>query len=260
MGVPVVVFSVTHLDLFSGIAGFALAARWTGKIDTVAFCEIDPFCRLVIEEHFRGVPIHGDARTFRGDRFPEVDIITGGFPCQDVASANRNATGLQGKRSGLWYEMFRIIAECRPRYVVIENVRDLRRNGLNIILSNLTDIGYDAEWHSLAASEYGACHKRERVFAIAYPGYQPSLQANPIFSPERAERFAWHDACRSDWRCLSESDWSLPKSEGFSFHDGLPSKLDSSHKGALKAYGNAIDPRVAYPIMMSILEVDQCTA
>lgn len=160
-----------HLDLFSGIGGFALAARMVGGINTIQFCEINPYCQKVLQKNFSGVPIHDDITTFTAEP-GQYDLITGGFPCQDISSANPNGRGLEGKRSGLFYELMRIVCECRPRYIVLENVAAMlsKYNGrvMGSVLWALSESGYDAEWQTISAASVGAPHLRERVFIVAY--------------------------------------------------------------------------------------------
>jgi len=159
---------LTVLDLFSGIGGFSLGLERTGGFRTVAFCEIDPFCRLVLAQHWPGVPIHDDARTLTADHLPAIpDVIVGGFPCQDISVAGKGA-GLAGERSGLWREYARLIGEIRPRYVLVENVAALLGRGLGDVLGDLAALGYDAEWHCIPASAVGAPHRRDRVWIVAY--------------------------------------------------------------------------------------------
>ena len=159
------------LDLFSGIGGFSLGLERAG-MTTAAFCEIEPFCRAVLAKHWPGVPIYDDVRTLTGERLAadgiSVDVICGGFPCQDISLAGRGA-GLSGERSGLWFQYHRIISEVRPRWVVIENVPALRSRGLDVVLGGLATLGYDAEWHLIPASAIGAPHQRDRVWILAYP-------------------------------------------------------------------------------------------
>lgn len=161
-----------HLDLFSGIGGFALAARMVGGIETHQFVEIDPYCQKVLAKNFKGVPVHGDIRSFT-TALGSFDIITGGFPCQDISAANRNGRGLEGERSGLFYELMRVVRECRPRFVVLENVENLLRidrgRAMGAVLWELSESGFDAEWQVVSASSVGAPHRRERVFIVAYP-------------------------------------------------------------------------------------------
>ena len=155
------------LDLFSGIGGFALASHWVG-FETAQFVEIDPFCQKVLAKNFPGVPIHDDITTFTATR-GQFDIITAGFPCQDISSANPNGRGLEGERSGLFFEVVRLIRAIRPRFVVLENVPALLTRGLDRVLWEIAESGFDAEWQIISASSLGAPHRRERIFIVAYP-------------------------------------------------------------------------------------------
>jgi DNA (cytosine-5)-methyltransferase 1 len=156
------------LDLFSGIGGFSLGLERAG-MKTIAFCEIDKKAQLVLKKHWPDVPIFEDVSTLKKEDIHEqVDVICGGFPCQDISVAGRGA-GLEGARSGLWYEFHRLIKEIRPRYAIIENVSALRSRGLDKILGSLAEIGYDAEWHCIPASAVGAPHQRDRIWILAYP-------------------------------------------------------------------------------------------
>ena len=162
-----------HLDLFSGIGGFALAARWVGW-ETVGFCEIDPYCQKVLRKHWPDVPIHEDIRELDGQNYKgAVDIITGGFPCQDISLAGKGA-GIDGERSGLWSELARLIGEIRPAYAVLENVSALLGRGLERVAGDLAEIGYDSEWHCIPASAVGAPHRRDRIWIITYAGHAKS--------------------------------------------------------------------------------------
>ncbi len=160
------------LDLFSGIGGFSLGLERTGGFQTVAFCEIEPFPRAVLKEHWPDVPCYEDVRTLTADQLRSdgiaVDVICGGFPCQDISYAGGGA-GLEGARSGLWSEIARLVSELRPQYVIVENVSALLSRGLGRVLGDLAEIGYDAEWHCIPASAVGAPHRRDRIWIIAYP-------------------------------------------------------------------------------------------
>ena len=123
---------MTVFDLFSGIGGFSLGLERAG-FTTHYFCEIDPYCRGVLAKHWPHVPIFEDVRTVRGADIEGVDLLCGGFPCQDISLAGKGA-GLSGDRSGLWFEYARLIDEIRPRYVLIENVSALRSRGLDQVL------------------------------------------------------------------------------------------------------------------------------
>jgi DNA (cytosine-5)-methyltransferase 1 len=164
------------LDMFSGIAGFSLAARWTGQIETVQFCEIDPFCCAVIAKNFPGVPIDHDINDF--DARPllgTIDILCGGFPCQGNSDAGKGA-GLQDARSGLWFQLLRVICECRPRVCLIENVPGIRtkpgeRDGetaIDTVLRGLEEAGYLCGAFVVGADDAGATHRRKRVWIVAY--------------------------------------------------------------------------------------------
>jgi len=168
------------LDLFAGIGGFTYGFDKTGCYNTVAFCEWDASCQLVLKKNYPTVPIYGDISNLcYQDGFlksvddnlttkTNIDVITGGFPCQDISYAGKGA-GLEGERSGHWYEYLRLIKEIRPKGVVIENVSALRTRGLDTVLQNLNEVGYDAEWHCIPASYFGACHQRDRIWILAYP-------------------------------------------------------------------------------------------
>ena len=133
------------------------------------FCEIDPFCRSVLARHWPDIPLYEDVNTLKGSELPPVDVLCGGFPCQDVSQGGKHAGIKKGTRSGLWLEYARLIGEIRPRYVIIENVRGLLARGIEIVLQDLAEIGYDAEWEVLSAAALGAPHRRERVFVVAFP-------------------------------------------------------------------------------------------
>jgi DNA (cytosine-5)-methyltransferase 1 len=158
------------LDLFSGIGGFSLGLERAG-MRTVAFCEINPFCRRVLRKHWPEVPIYDDIRQLTARRLAAdgiaADVLCGGFPCQDISNAGRGA-GMDGERSGLWAEYARLLGELRPRYVIVENVAALLGRGLGRVLGDLAALGFDAEWHCIPASAVGAPHRRDRIWIVAY--------------------------------------------------------------------------------------------
>lgn len=153
------------LDLFSGIGGFSLGLERCG-MRTVAFCEIDPFCREWLAQQWPGVPVFPDVRELDGRAVGHVDIVCGGFPCQDVSAAG-NQRGLAGERSGLWFEMCRIVCEVRPAWVIVENVTALRTNGADQVLGDLENAGYAGWPFVVGADDIGAPHRRKRVWIIA---------------------------------------------------------------------------------------------
>lgn len=164
------------LDLFSGIGGFSLGLERAG-MKTVAFCEIEEYPCKVLTKHWPDIPIYNDVRELtydrlRADGITGIDVITGGFPCQDISLAGKQA-GIDGERSGLWSECARLLREIRPRYAIFENVTALisgeRGKWFERVLWDISQVGYDAEWHCIPASAVGAPHRRDRVWIICYP-------------------------------------------------------------------------------------------
>lgn len=154
-------------SLFAGIGGFDLAAERVG-FQVKWQVEIDDYATRVLEKHWPDVRRFRDVRDVGRHNLEPVDIICGGFPCQDISSAGAKA-GLSGEQSGLWFEMSRIIRELRPRYVVVENVADLLARGLGTVLRDLAESWYDAEWDCIQAAAVGAPHGRDRLWIVAYP-------------------------------------------------------------------------------------------
>jgi len=159
-----------HLDLFSGIGGFSLGLEATGEFETVAFCDYEPFCQKVLRKHWEEVPIYGDIKELtyeklRADGIDQIDIITGGYPCQPFSVAG-NKKGEQDPRH-LWPEYFRLVQECRPTWVIGENVGGHIKLGLDTVLKDLESEGYSTRTFSISAASIGANHKRERVWIIA---------------------------------------------------------------------------------------------
>ena len=160
-----------HLDLFSGIGGFSLGLESAGLVETVAFCDYEKFCQQVLKKHWPQVPIYGDVKELtherlKADGINHIDIITGGYPCQPFSVAG-SQKGEQDPRH-VWPEMFRLIQEFRPTWVIGENVGGHIKLGLDTVLENLESEGYSARTFSISASSIGANHKRERVWTLAY--------------------------------------------------------------------------------------------
>lgn len=179
-----------YLDLFSGIGGFALGSYWAGlRFDAHYFSEVDDYAIKIYQQRFPDAVGLGDIRNIRGADLPAGEwIIAGGFPCQDISVAGKGA-GLAGARSGLWYEYARLIGELRPRYAIMENVGALVGRGLDAVLGSLAEIGYDAEWQDIRASDVGAPHRRERIWIVAYPQADASC---PNANGERSHRTEMH--------------------------------------------------------------------
>jgi DNA (cytosine-5)-methyltransferase 1 len=165
---------MNELALFAGVGGGILGGKLLGW-KTVCAVEYNEHARnvLIARQNDRSLdpfPIWDDVRTFNGKPWRGiVDVVSGGFPCQDISVANAGAKGLDGERSGLWEEMRRIISEVRPRYAFVENSPALVRRGLGRILGDFTEMGYDAKWGIFSAADIGARHQRERLWIVAYP-------------------------------------------------------------------------------------------
>ena len=155
-------------SLFAGIGGFDLGFERTGRFTTSWQVEIDSYATRVLERHWPTVRRCRDIYDFPPEPVSDwqVDIVTGGFPCQDISRSGQGA-GLGGPNSGLYYEALRVVARLRPQVVVLENVAPLLSRGLGTVLGTLAEIGYDCEWHCIPASAVGAPHKRNRIFIIA---------------------------------------------------------------------------------------------
>ena len=159
-----------HLDLFSGIGGFSLGLESAGLVQTVAFCDFDKYCQQILKKNFPDVHIYGDVKELNYDKLKTdgidtIDIITGGYPCQPFSVAG-SQKGEQDPRH-VWPEMFRLIQELRPTWVIGENVGGHIKLGLDTVLENLESEDYSARTFSISASSVGANHKRERVWVVA---------------------------------------------------------------------------------------------
>ena len=222
------------LDLFSGIGGFSLGLERTGGFETVAFCEIEPFPRRVLAKHWPEVPCYHDVTTSDFAALGPVDLVTAGFPCQDISFAGKGA-GLAGERSGLFWHIIRAASLVGRPKLLLENVAALLDRGMGSVLGALASFGYDAEWHCLPASYVGAWHKRDRVwiFANANEKRRQGCPAQPIFrqsdvSGKLVRGFA-------KWPGRS----NLPASRFCSANDGISSRVDR-----IAAAGNAVAPQI----------------
>jgi DNA (cytosine-5)-methyltransferase 1 len=271
------------IDAFSGIGGFSLAARWLGGIETVQFVEREPYCQRILRKHWPDVPIHDDICTFN----PEpgtADIVCAGFPCQDISTAGKQAGIKGGTRSGLFYELMRVVRLVGPRYIVLENVAAITSNGLDVVLGTLAEAGFDAEWACIPAADVDACHRRDRWWCVAYAphmfsdggpaghGWEPAGRALPEFGDGGGEGDAPHPHHpRLEGRLSSvmrqraqqwpagpgdshrlNPDWRSYLSEPVLRRgdDGLSGRVDR-----LKALGNAVVPQVAMVPLARVLEL-----
>lgn len=244
------------LDTFSGIGGFSYAAeRIVGGFQTVAFVEREPYCQQILNKHWPSVPIYDDITTFNPKPY-SADVICGGFPCQDISLAGKQAGIKEGTRSGLFYELMRVICLVRPQYVVLENVSAILTNGLDTVLAELAEAGFDAEWACIPASAVGACHQRDRWWLVAYANNTGMETARSKQQSARLEQhgklgFTAHTSSErlerpqhSEWRAAEQlcPDWGWYISQPVLCRgdDGLSNRVER-----LKALGNAVVPQVA---------------
>lgn len=240
------------LDLFSGIGGFSLGLERAG-MKTIAFCEIDKKAQMVLKKHWPDVPVFEDvSKLTKEDINEQVDVICGGFPCQDISFAGRGA-GLEGARSGLWYEFHRLIKEIKPRYAIIENVSALRSRGLDEVLRGISEVGYDAEWHCIPASAVGAPHQRDRVWIVAYRSGTRAERLVTTVDLGKAGPWGWRgeEDLREVYNAPERCGSSWPKPIIRRVDDGVSGRMDR-----LKQVGNAVVPQIPEIIGRRIMEVE----
>lgn len=242
------------LDLFSGIGGFSLGLERTGGFETVAFCEIEEFPRRVLAKHWPGVPCYHDVRELTAARIAAdgiaVDVICGGFPCQDISTSGHKA-GIDGERSGLWGDYARLILELRPRIVIVENVAALLGNGMGRVLGDLAALGYDAEWDSIPAWFVGCPQTRDRVWIVAYP---QGVRRQAVFEKLRifhSSSFGGTGPAGNSWtNDAADAEGLLWPVEPALVRvaDGFPDRVDRIH-----GLGNAVVPQIPELIGRAIL-------
>lgn len=280
-----------HLDLFSGIGGFALAAEMVWPAVEHTFCDNDPFAQAILRKHWPNAKIHDDIKTLAGQ---PADLITGGFPCQPFSSAGKRK-GTEDDRH-LWPQMFRVIRESHPRWVIAENVSGLLTwNGgmvLDTVVADLESEGYEVWPFVLPAAGVNAPHRRYRVWIIANAGSSRRQQdagrapgdegahggrdaqtnnvaagndtgtrrrATADTNGERREgaKLRPHSSGQGGHEAVKRSSWSKNWAETAAricrVDDGLPARLDKSKR--LHAIGNAIVPHVAAEIMRAMAQL-----
>lgn len=228
---------MTFGSLFAGVGGFDLGFERAGMTCQWQV-ELDPFCRAVLAKHWPHVNRYEDVRDVGAHNLERVDVICGGFPCQDVSDAGPRV-GIMGARSGLWREMERVIRELRPRYVVVENVASLLFRGIDIVIGDLAALGYDTEWDVLSACAFGAPHTRERVFIVAYAKGERQLQC---------------------WRVESGSRCQATRDISYWSREPMPSRVADGISGRmdrLRGLGNAVVPQITQWIGERLMEVHQ---
>lgn len=246
---------ITFGSLFAGIGGFDLGFERAGMVCRWQV-EIDEYATRVLAKHWPNVHRERDIRECGPHNLQQVDVICGGFPCQDISYAGHGA-GLDGERSGLFFEAVRVVRQLRPRIVVLENVAALLTRGLDRVLGTLAEIGYDAEWHCIPAAYVGAPHIRDRVFVLGYANgtrwfarqqtcktvghghtaVSAGRHAAPMANPKQKPK-------RCDW-------WAIEPAVG-RVADGVPARVDR-----LRGLGNAVVPQVAEFIGRCVVEALQ---
>lgn len=230
--------------------------------------EIDKYCQRVLAKHWPAVTRYSDVRSVDWASVEPVDVLAGGFPCQDVSLAGKGG-GLAGARSGLWCEYQKAIDTIKPKYVLIENVAALRSRGLDQVLWALATLGYDAEWHCIPASAVGAPHQRDRLWVLAWrsegwrcPAYESSNSSrgeigdnahlsdtNGIGQQEQWESFTHDQRGKLGWVRVEYSTWWSSEPAICRVVDGFPGRVDQ-----LKGLGNAIVPQIAEMFGWIIIE------
>lgn len=248
---------MTHVSLFSGIGGIDLAAERAG-FETIAQVEKDDYATKVLEKHWPDVHRVRDIKDFPDQNYGAVTLISGGFPCQDIARPNQfKKAGINGNRSGLWKDMARIIAEIRPKFVLVENVPALLDRGIGVVLRDLSESGYDAEWDCISAWQVGAPQGRDRLFIVAYPhGFRydaPSIfdRANKI--GERTTEKKWEKIKYHEQYLFEQIfGYRLPMyPEPLQVDHDVSRRLDR-----IRCLGNAVVPTQVYPILQAIAEIE----
>lgn len=273
---------MNHLDLFSGIGGFSLAAQWVWREDhkIIAFCENDKFCQKVLEKHWPGVPIHDDIKHLNGDTLETIDLITGGFPCQPFSVAGKRK-GKEDNRH-VWPEMFRVIQETKPNWVIGENVAGIINLELEQVCADLESEGYEVQPFIIPACAVNAPHRRDRVWIVANSerigrkcrgGIKSKISGtngkgiaielerpNKAFiadsSSERLEGKnkykSEHSECTGHYRNTRwDENWIEVATEFCRVDARIPNRVDR-----LRSLGNAIVPHVVAIIMQFIKDIE----
>jgi DNA (cytosine-5)-methyltransferase 1 len=239
---------LTFGSLFAGIGGIDLGFERAG-LRCKWQVEIDPYAQKVLAKHWPEVRRHDDVRTWPQPDTEYVDIVAGGFPCQDISYAGKGA-GLAGERSGLFYEAMRIVRDMGPRIVVLENVAALLTRGLDQVLGTLASLGYDAEWDCLPASSLGASHYRNRIFVVATNANGAGLQRRPQEHGQSAEANAQQPRMPIE----RHGGWAVEPNVGRVAY-GVSNRVDR-----IRGLGNAVVPQVAEYIGRRIVAVSKDVA
>ena len=229
-------------SLFSGIGGFDLGLERAG-MKVLWQVEIDDYAQRVLTKHWPHVPKYGDIRAIDWGAIPRVDLLCGGFPCQDLSFAGKRA-GIEGARSGLWGEYVRAIRALRPRYILVENVPGLLTNQyMGRVLRDLAESGYDAEWDCIPASAVGGPHLRDRIYLLSYPSSERRTEGC-VFVRKLPKDIKSHTRT---WN----GEW-VAKPSIQRMANGLPAELDR-----LRGLGNAVVPQIVEALGRMIIEADK---
>jgi len=246
-----------HGSLFSGIGGFDLAAEWMGW-ENVFHCEWIESKQEILKKNFPKSESYKDIQEFDAKKYERrIDIISGGFPCQDISIANQSsktkgAQGIKGERSGLWKHYARVVGEIRPRVIVFENSPMLLDRGFEVVLCDLHQLGYDVEWRLFYATQFGFPHIRERLYGVAYSrelGWNNHFKTGGILQkilPERTPRQSPVSIPLK--RFNSKSSYADVRMD-----DGFSKELD---KEVIHGFGNAIVPQIAFEIFKAINKIN----
>ena len=247
-----------HGSLFSGIGGFDLAAQWAGW-ENIFHCEIEEDKRETLKRNFKNTKSFTDIKNFNSKKYNgTIDIISGGFPCQDISIANQSsktkgAQGIKGERSGLWKEYSRIIREIEPGIIVFENSPMLLSRGFEVVLCDLHELGFDVEWRLFYASQFGFPHLRSRLYGVAYS--RGKRWKNIIKKGGILQKILPKQSPRQIPISIPLERFNSKSSyENVRMDDGFPKELD---KRLIHGFGNAIVPQVAFQIFKVINQLEQ---
>lgn len=245
-----------HGSLFSGIGGFDLAAEWMGW-DNKFHCEWIQNKQEILKRNFPNSESYGDIQKFSGKKYEgTIDILSGGFPCQDLSIANTSnssgAKSIKGERSGLWKEYARLVGEIRPGIIVFENSSMLLSRGFEVVLCDLSKLGYDCEWRLFYATQFGFSHLRERIYGVAYSRvkrWKNIIEQGGILQKVLSERTP-----RQKPVSISLKRFNCNSSyEDVRMDDGFSKELD---KDVIHGFGNAVIPEIPYQIFKQIQKHD----
>src|SRR5574344_324720 len=225
---------MTHGSLFSGIGGFDLAAEQAG-FENIFNCEIIEYNRKILKKNFPNAKQYEDITKFDAREYKDkIDVLSGGFPCQDVSIANqKNRQGIKGERTGLWKEYARVVGEIRPKYIIFENSTMLLVSGFEQVLCDLFKLRYDVEWRCFYASDFGFPHYRKRLYGVAYTNserWTNNIKQSAILQkilPTKETRPS--DISMPTKRFNSKSNYEIVRMD-----DGFSKELD---KELIHAYG-----------------------